>query len=190
MEGLRLLYQGYALQLVISREGSPKEGGTVISRCALCAAILSGQYMNATSGTPKRRRKPFSRAVRHAVLARTDGRCYSCGLAMTMDDDWWVEHILPHSHAGSDEVPNLLPSCRLCNFVRSNRSPTEVRKMLLIGYALMPEVRKDSELGRVVVAFLEKREARLKKKRKHAVLAMNEDVRNTIRAYREEEPIQ
>jgi hypothetical protein len=105
---------------------------------------------------------------------------------MAMDDDWWVEHILPHSHEGSDDIPNLLPSCRLCNFVRGNRKPDEIRRMLLIGFALMPEVKKNSELGKLVVQFLEKREARLRRKRKHPVLAMTEDIRNTIRAYREE----
>jgi len=56
--------------------------------------------------------------------------------------------------------------------------------MLLIGYALMPELRKNSELGKLVNVFLEKREERLEKKRKHSVLAMTEDIRNTIRAHR------
>ena len=136
--------------------------------------------------TPKRRRKPFSISTRRAVLERTDCRCYSCSLPMTMDDDWWVEHILPHSHEGSDEIPNLLPSCRLCNFVRGNRKPEEIRKMLLIGYALMSEIRKDSELGKHVNQFLGKREDRLQKKRKHPVLAMTEDIRNTIRSHRKD----
>src|SRR4051812_11471648 len=126
--------------------------------------------MNDLPQQPKRRRKLFSRAARKAILERTAGRCYSCGLPMALEDDWWIEHVLPHSHAGTDEVLNLLPSCRLCNFVRGNLTPTEIRKMLGIGYALMPEIRKNSELGQAVVAFLERREARLAKKRKHAVL--------------------
>ena len=57
---------------------------------------------------------------------------------------------------------------------------TEIRKMLHIGYALMPEIRKSSELRRAVIAYLEKREQRLKKTRKHAVRAMNEAIRNTF----------
>jgi 5-methylcytosine-specific restriction endonuclease McrA len=132
----------------------------------------------------RRTRKALSRADRRSIHERTDGRCYSCGLPMALEDDWWIEHILPHSREGSNEVPNLLPSCRLCNFVRSNRTPTEIRKMLNIGYVLAAEVRKNSQLGRAVIAHLDKREARLKKTRKHAVLAMNEDIRNTIRSHR------
>lgn len=137
----------------------------------------------------KRRRKLFSVTARKAILERTAGRCYSCGLPMALEDDWWIEHVLPHSHEGSDDVLNLLPSCRLCNFVRGNQSPTEIRKMLTVGYAMMSEVRKKTELGNAVVAHLDQREMRLKKKRRHAVLAMNEDIRNTIRAHREETTI-
>ena len=101
-----------------------------------------------------------------------------------MEDDWWIEHILPHSREGSDDIVNLLPSCRLCNFVRGNSDPIEVRKMLNIGYALAPEVRKKTKLGIEVSDYLERREARLAKNRKWPHLAMNEDTRNTIRAER------
>lgn len=133
-----------------------------------------------------RKRKSFSKKARADILSRTDFRCYSCGLPMKMEDDWWIEHILPHSHKGSDDVTNLLPSCRLCNFVRGNRPPEEVRKMLLVGYALMPEIRKGTPLGKSVEEHLEKRERRLAKARKHPVLAMNEAASNTLRELRKE----
>jgi hypothetical protein len=103
---------------------------------------------------------------------------------MDISDDWWVEHIIPHSLGGSDETDNLLPSCRLCNFARSNHSPEYVRRLLVIGSALIREVDRGSQLGLAVDTFLQMREQRLAKKRKHPDLAMNAAAKNTIRQER------
>lgn len=133
----------------------------------------------------KRRRKLWSRSQREEILRSTAGRCYSCGLPMGISDDWWVEHIIPHSLGGSDDTDNLLPSCRLCNFARSNHSPEYVRRILVIGSALIREVDRGSQLGLDVNAFLQLREQRLAKKRKHPDLAMNAAAKNTIRRERQ-----
>ena len=134
----------------------------------------------------KRRRKAWSRAQREEIIRRTAGRCYSCGLNMVPSDDWWVEHIIPHSLGGSDQPDNLLPSCRLCNFVRSNHSPEYVRRMLALGSALLREVDRNSQLGVAINEFIRLREARLAKKRKWPDLAMNSSAKNTIRQEREQ----
>ncbi len=131
-----------------------------------------------------KRRKVFTRKERESILKRTDCRCYSCGLKMSLDDDWWVEHILPHSHEGSDSIENLLPSCRLCNSARSNFSPEKIRKILWIGYAMIHEIGKKSDLGLKVIDFMNEREEKLSKKRKHKSLAMTFESKNTIRADR------
>ncbi|WP_439621298.1 HNH endonuclease [Gemmata sp.] len=136
----------------------------------------------------KRRRKVWSRSHREEILRSTAGRCYSCGLAMDISDDWWVEHIIPHSLGGSDNTDNLLPSCRLCNFVRSNHSPDYIRRILVIGSALIREVDRGSQLGVSVEAFLQEREQRLAKRRKHSHLAMNAAALNTLR--HERQPVQ
>jgi hypothetical protein len=103
---------------------------------------------------------------------------------MDISDDWWVEHIIPHSLGGSDETDNLLPSCRLCNFALSKHSPEYVRRLLVIGSALIREVDRGSQLGLAVDTFLQMREQRLAKKRKHPDLAMNAAAKNTIRQER------
>jgi hypothetical protein len=133
----------------------------------------------------KRRRKTFKKEEREMILKRTDYRCYSCGLKMSLNDDWWVEHILPHSHEGSDNIENLLPSCRLCNSVRSNFKPETIRKILWIGYAMIHEVGKKTDLGLRVMDFMNERELKLSKRRKHRSLALNPDTKSTIRADRE-----
>ena len=105
---------------------------------------------------------------------------------MAPSDDWWVEHIIPHSLGGSDQPDNLLPSCRLYNFVRSNHSPEYVRRMLALGSALIREVDRSSPLGVAIAEFIQLREARLAKQRKHPDLAMTPAARNTIRQEREQ----
>ncbi len=134
--------------------------------------------------TTKKRRKVFTREQREEILKRTDYRCYSCGLKMTLDDDWWVQHILPHSHEGSNEIENLLPSCRLCNWVRSNHSPQRIRRLLEIGHIMIHEVDKKTCLGLQITDYIAKREEKLKKRRKHDDLAMNNSEKNTIRSER------
>ena len=139
-----------------------------------------------TQPLKKRRRKLWSRTQREEILRRTAGRCYSCGLHMAPSDDWWVEHIIPHSLGGSDQPDNLLPSCRLCNFVRSNHPPEYVRRMLALGSALIREVDRGSQLGVAIDEFIRLREVRLSKRRRHQILAMTAAARNTIRQEREQ----
>lgn len=133
----------------------------------------------------KRRRKVWSHSQREEILRSTAGRCYSCGLPMGIADDWWVEHIIPHSLGGSDDTDNLLPSCRLCNFARSNHKPEYIRRILIIGSALIREIDRGSQLGVSVDAFLQGRENRLAKRRKHPHLAMNAAAMNTLRQERQ-----
>jgi len=134
--------------------------------------------------TIKKRRKLFTKEQREKILKRTDYRCYSCGMKMSLEDDWWIEHILPHSHDGSDNIENLLPSCRLCNWVRSNYSPERIRRLLTIGYTMIHEVDKKTNIGLQITDAIKKREERLKKRRKHEDLAMNHSAKNTIRSER------
>lgn len=105
---------------------------------------------------------------------------------MLITDDWWIEHIIPHSLGGSNEMDNLLPSCRFCNFVRSNHSPEYVRRILYLGSAVIREVDRETTLGKAVSDFLSVREAKLSRRRKHSALAMNAESKNTIRDERGE----
>lgn len=114
-----------------------------------------------------RARKPFSPKTRKEVAAKTDGHCYSCGHKFESLSEIWIEHIIPFSLGGSDEVHNLLPGCRVCNYTRQNFTPHQIQRMLSIGSVLVREIDKKSALGEEVLDFLKSEDARREKKRKH-----------------------
>lgn len=115
----------------------------------------------------KRRRKQFTASQRRAILAKTAGRCYSCGEAMAEGDDWWVEHIVPWAGGGTDAAENLLSSCKTCNHLRLHHPPARFRLLLAVGDALVREIERGSAIGKQVVAFVQAREGRRKRRRKH-----------------------
>lgn len=71
--------------------------------------------------TPKARRNPISGAFRHEVFVRDNYRCLECG-ATNMDRILEIDHIVPVSQGGTDEMKNLQTLCMICNRAKSNRA--------------------------------------------------------------------
>jgi predicted restriction endonuclease len=69
--------------------------------------------------TPKR--KVFTKSIRHEVFKRDEYRCLECG-ATNQETSLHIDHILPVSQGGSDEMSNLQTLCRDCNLSKSNRA--------------------------------------------------------------------
>lgn len=65
----------------------------------------------------------ISKAVREIVYQKYGGRCAYCGRKIKYKD-MQVDHFLPKNGwgvSGSDELSNLMPSCRMCNhYKRAN----------------------------------------------------------------------
>jgi 5-methylcytosine-specific restriction endonuclease McrA len=64
-----------------------------------------------------------------AVLARDNWTCCSCGRSskeegMTLE----VDHIVPRSRGGSDNIDNLQTLCKKCNIGKSNKDTTDLRR--------------------------------------------------------------
>lgn len=55
--------------------------------------------------------------IREAVLARDGYRCVKCGSTQYLE----VDHILPYSLGGTNELSNLQTLCRKCNSEKSNK---------------------------------------------------------------------
>jgi 5-methylcytosine-specific restriction endonuclease McrA len=60
-------------------------------------------------------RKPVPRDLRPTILARAEGCCFYCNKDLKGKQDWQVDHIWPYRFGGSEELVNLVPSCRNCN---------------------------------------------------------------------------
>ena len=69
------------------------------------------------------RRRKISDATRYAVLERAGFKCQCCGSKPLKNNDviLHIDHIIPHSLGGSDNVDNLQVLCDKCNLSKQNR---------------------------------------------------------------------
>ena len=71
----------------------------------------------------------FSKKTREAEYRKYGGRCAYCGRKIAYKD-MQVDHFLPMrawgvEDAGTDDISNLMPSCRMCNhYKRANNLET------------------------------------------------------------------
>jgi CO dehydrogenase/acetyl-CoA synthase alpha subunit len=67
------------------------------------------------------KRNPISKAIRHEVLKRDNYKCVECG-ATKENQPLEIDHIIPVSQGGFDEINNLQTLCFLCNRAKGNRA--------------------------------------------------------------------
>jgi hypothetical protein len=64
-----------------------------------------------------------------SVLARDNWTCCSCGRSSKEEGIILeVDHILPRSKGGSDDMDNLQTLCKKCNIGKSNKDSTDLRR--------------------------------------------------------------
>ena len=75
-------------------------------------------------------RKPIPKKIREQIYQKYDGHCAYCGCKLEYKD-MQIDHVISvYGNDGSDDINNLMPSCRMCNFYKST-FPVEVfRKRL------------------------------------------------------------
>lgn len=69
----------------------------------------------------KTKRKSIPGSLRHEVFKRDRYRCVECG-ATNKDTRLHIDHILPVSCGGSNELDNLQTLCEECNLAKSDRA--------------------------------------------------------------------
>lgn len=67
---------------------------------------------------------------RAEVWAKTAGRCWYCGTQTSPWKDFHVEHSVPKSKGGTDDLTNLVPSCQPCNNRKRDKDIEEFRAYL------------------------------------------------------------
>lgn len=56
----------------------------------------------------------MKKSLREKVLKKYNSRCAYCGEPLFYKE-MQVDHLIPKSKGGTDDIANLMPSCRLCN---------------------------------------------------------------------------
>ena len=61
-----------------------------------------------------------------ALIEGQGGRCYFCGKILPYE---WatIDHLIPKSRGGSNELENLVAACHQCNHAKANRTLKEYR---------------------------------------------------------------
>ena len=71
----------------------------------------------------------ISGSVRYKVLLRAKNKCESCGISSSKKA-LEVDHIIPRSKGGKDELSNFQALCYTCNSQKSNKDDTNFKKIL------------------------------------------------------------
>ena len=78
--------------------------------------------------TPKSLSRAIPGSVRYEVLKRAKGRCELCGISKDVKS-LEVDHIIPRSKQGKDELSNYQALCYTCNAQKLNRDDTDFREL-------------------------------------------------------------
>ncbi len=71
----------------------------------------------------------ISGSIRYKVLLRAKNRCESCGVS-NKEKALEVDHIIPRTKGGKDELNNFQALCYTCNSQKSNKDDTHFRKII------------------------------------------------------------
>lgn len=66
-------------------------------------------------------RDPISSSLRHEVFKKDNYKCIECGIT-NKEKPLCIDHIIPKSKGGNDELNNLQTLCFECNLAKSNRN--------------------------------------------------------------------
>ena len=69
---------------------------------------------------PKRKRTHIPRGMRHEVFKRDNYTCVECGARKEDGVTLHIDHIIPVSKGGTDELSNLQTLCKACNLNKSD----------------------------------------------------------------------
>ncbi len=68
----------------------------------------------------KNNRTPLTKSIRHEVFKKDNYKCVECGITKK-ETSLHVDHIIPVSRGGTDELSNLQTLCKVCNLSKANR---------------------------------------------------------------------
>jgi 5-methylcytosine-specific restriction endonuclease McrA len=68
--------------------------------------------------------------IRKKVLDKYNKKCAYCGKEILMDE-MKIDHYVPKSKGGTDDLDNLLPACDICNHYKDSHNINKFKYLLL-----------------------------------------------------------
>ena len=99
--------------------------GSLLKEPALGEMVTISQKIikDKLNGLGKRKKKirdPIEHRLRHEVFKRNEYKCVECGKGKK-ETTLHVDHIIPVTRGGSDELDNLQTLCEACNLAKSDK---------------------------------------------------------------------
>lgn len=82
----------------------------------------NGELEKVSANAPKR--KSFTKEERIKIYRKTKGHCYLCGDFVDFDS-YEIEHKVPLSKGGTNDLSNLFCSCHTCNLIKHDIYPQD-----------------------------------------------------------------
>ena len=77
----------------------------------------------------KRKRKSYSKEEREIIYNKANGCCTLCGQRLKLSN-FTLDHVIPLSMGGADNLKNLQASCLACNRFKNNILPSEFNQRI------------------------------------------------------------
>lgn len=74
-------------------------------------------------------RKSISKEIRQLVYNKCNGHCAYCGCELEYKD-MQVDHVIAVGRGGGNELENLLPACRQCNYDKHKKTIEGFRRRI------------------------------------------------------------
>ena len=71
----------------------------------------------------------FNKTTRKQIYEKTKGRCAYCGCSIRYGA-MQVDHLIPVSQNGTNDIKNLLPACRSCNHRKGSSTLESFREQV------------------------------------------------------------
>lgn len=98
----------------------------------------------------KVKRKNFSSGQRLKIYRKTEGHCYLCGDFVDFDS-FEIEHKVPISKGGTNDLSNLFCSCHCCNTIKHDIYPEDfMEKIIKIFMYQMKICNRDSTKWKII----------------------------------------
>ena len=117
---------GNSYRLIGAKELSQEQINELVSICEQKIQDFEQQRGDAVWAHRKRGHRPISGSVRYEVLSRAKFKCELCGISAD-EKNIEVDHILPKSLGGKDDLTNFQALCYSCNAAKRNTDDTDFR---------------------------------------------------------------
>lgn len=94
----------------------------------------------------KTKRKIFSIQERDYIYQKTEGRCYLCGEFVPFDS-FEIEHYVPLSKGGTNDMGNLFCACHCCNTIKRDVYPDAFMGKVLQIFMYQMDLRYKGDLN-------------------------------------------